>query len=261
MKRDYDVVVVQRRVIAPQHVELIVESPDLASAQPGQFAHVLTPGMLRRPISFSRIDRAHGQVGLIVQSVGIGTEWLCNRQAGDRLNVLGPLGRGFSPPEAGQPWALVGGGVGIPPLYAALQAWQNTVHVPQVVVILGARAAAYLIMADDFGRLGVEVRTATDDGSAGQHGTVLSAVTEWMGVHREGQMMACGPTAMLQAVYQVTANWSGRTQLALEQRMGCGIGACLACVVATRSPGTHGSQYQRVCTEGPVFDREELVFS
>jgi dihydroorotate dehydrogenase electron transfer subunit len=259
MKSAYDVAVVQRRSVAPNHVELIVDSPELACAQPGQFAHVLTPGMLRRPISFSRIDRVHSQVGLLVQAVGVGTEWLCQRRTGDWLNVMGPLGRGFEPPDADQPWALVGGGVGIPPLYAAVQIW-NPFHRSPVVVILGARSADYLIMADDFERLGVDVRVATDDGSLGRRGTVLPELVNWMREHRHGHLMACGPTPMLEAVHRVSATWHGRTQLALEQRMGCGIGACLACVVPTRLAAQGGPQYRRVCTEGPVFDREELVF-
>lgn len=254
----FEALIVERREPAPDHVELIVESPVLANALPGQFCHVLTPGMLRRPISFSRLDPKAGTAGLLLQVVGSGTAWLYQRQAGESLDVLGPLGRGFEPPDPNRPWLLVGGGVGIPPVYAALKAWPGAVD--QVTVVLGARTAAYVIMADDFGRLGVEPVVATDDGTRGHQGTVMGAVETWIQEHPDGQVAACGPTPMLGAVHRAASRLEGPVQLALEQRMGCGIGACLACVVPAEPVGPQGPRYRRVCTEGPVFRREELVF-
>ena len=247
------------RVPAPDHVELIVHSGELTKARPGQFCHVLTPGMLRRPISFSRIDRARERVGLLVQVVGSGTRWMAERQAGEWLDVLGPLGRGFDPPEGERPWLLVGGGVGIPPIFAALEAW-GAQRTSSLEVVLGARFKDYLIMTDDFRRMAVEPALATDDGSAGYWGTVVPLVDKWVSQHPQGQLMACGPTPMLAAVSRAAASLAGPVQLALEQRMGCGIGACLACVVPAAPVGPEGPRYRRVCTDGPVFRREELVF-
>lgn len=247
------------RVPAPDHVELIVESQELAEAHPGQFCHVLTPGMLRRPISFSRLDKAGERAGLLVQVVGSGTRWMAERKAGERLDVLGPLGRGFEPPATDRPWLLVGGGVGIPPVFAALEAWGAALESP-LNVILGARFKDYLIMADDFRRYGIEPCLATDDGSVGHRGTVIPLVEEWVAEHPDGQVIACGPTPMLAAVSRAAASLTGSVQLALEQRMGCGIGACLACVVPAGPVGPEGPRYRRVCTDGPVFRREELVF-
>lgn len=260
MKSAYDVEIVGRHPLGFNHVELIVQSPELRDCQPGQFVHILTPGMLRRPISFSRIDRDQNQVGLVVQIVGSGTQWLYDRTVGDTLNVMGPLGRGFTPPQTGRPWALVGGGVGIPPLHAALQTWRG-VNGDEVTVILGARSKDVLIMADDFRKLGVDPGITTDDGSLGHQGVVTAPLAQWITRHPTGQVMACGPTGMLQHVHRLSERLHGPTQLALEQRMGCGIGACLACVVPAQPLDRNGPRYRRVCTDGPVFEREELVFA
>lgn len=243
----------ERREPAPDHVEFIVYSPELARAVPGQFAHLLTPGRLRRPLSFSRIDGRHHLVGLMFQIVGSGTRWLSQRRVGERLDALGPLGRGFLPPDRARPWCLVGGGVGIPPLYAAVEQWQH----PAATVILGARRAPWVLMADDFRSLGIEPTVTTDDGSLGERGTVAGPLERWLEANPEGQVYACGPTPMLARVAQLAAR-PGQAQLALEQRMGCGIGACLACVVPARGPD--GPRYRRVCSEGPVFLAEELMF-
>ena len=247
------------RVPAPDHVELMVHSRELAAGVPGQFCHVLTPGMLRRPISFSRIQQSDERVGLLVQVVGSGTRWMAERQAGEWLDVLGPLGCGFEPPVSGRPWLLVGGGVGIPPVFAAVETWGTQRREP-LTVVLGARFKDYLIMTDDFRQLGIEPALATDDGSAGHQGTVIPLVEEWVAQHPDGQVMACGPTPMLAAVSRAAEPLTGPVQLALEQRMGCGIGACLACVVPAQPIGPEGPRYRRVCTDGPVFRREELVF-
>jgi len=236
--------VVERRPVAPEHVELLLEAPDLAGAlQPGQFAHVRTDGILRRPLSFSRVDGS--RVGLLFRVVGRGTAWLAERQPGQSLDLLAPLGQGFPEPPPG-PVCLVGGGVGVPPLYLAAQRWRDrALH-----VLIGARDKDSVLMADDFRRLGFPPRITTEDGSLGERGRVTDALAEWLDAHPTGSVLACGPTPMLAAV---AAKAAGRpTWLAFEQRMGCGVGACLACVV----PGQDG--WMRVCTEGPVFAADRV---
>ena len=248
-----DARIVRREEVARDHVELIVESPALARALPGQFAHILTPGMLRRPVSFSRIEPDGGRVGLLFQVVGEGTAWLANCQEGERLDILGPLGHGFAPPAPSRPWCLVGGGVGIPPLYSAAAQWRESA--PDVII--GARTREWVLMHKDFEQLGLGVRVTTDDGSWGQAGTVIGPLQEWLQNHADGQVFSCGPTPMLVAVASACRG-RATAQVALEQRMGCGIGACLACVVPARGPTQ--MEYRRVCTEGPVFLAEELIW-
>ena len=243
---------------APHHFELILSSENMSQALPGQFCQVLTPGTLRRPLSFSRIDGERHRVGLLFRVVGPGTAWLSQRGRGQCLDVMGPLGRGFSPPAPNAPWILVGGGVGIPPLYTALERWGGADHLP--TVLLGARRQDDLVMRRDFEEWGIRPILTTDDGSAGISGNVVGPLREWMAEYPEGHILACGPTPMLAAISQVTEFFAGVVQVALEQRMGCGIGACLACVVPTQPIGSPGPRYRRVCTDGPVFRREELVF-
>ncbi len=250
----FDLPVAERRVPQPEHVELLLEAPALAATlTPGQFAHVWTPGTLRRPISFSRTT-PEGWVGLLFRVVGPGTAWLAERRAGDRLDVLAPLGHGFPDPEPG-PVLLVGGGVGIPPLFAAAQRWGKT-H--PVSVILGARSADALVMADDFRALGLHPILTTDDGSVGERGRVSGPVAQWLARQGGGQVMACGPTPMLAAVAQLVGG--GRPcWLAYEQRMGCGVGACLACVVP--GAGADGRpEWIRVCHDGPVLSSQRLLW-
>ena len=247
-----ELVVAEWREPQSEHVELLLDAPALASTlAPGQFAHVWTPGSLRRPISFSRATPG-GRVGLLFRVVGAGTRWLASRRPGDRLNVLAPLGHGFPAPAPG-PLLLVGGGVGIPPLFLAAQRWAAT-H--PTTAVLGARTAGAVVMAEDFRVLGVPPTLTTDDGSLGEPGQVTGPVVRWLAQHDTGQVMACGPTPMLEAVARLVGDrlpcW-----LACEQRMGCGVGACLACVVP--GVGADGQPvWMRVCRDGPVFSARRL---
>ncbi|MCY0880826.1 MAG: dihydroorotate dehydrogenase electron transfer subunit, partial [Firmicutes bacterium] len=124
-------------------------------------------------------------------------------------------------------------------------------------VILGARTADWVLMARDFRQLGSTVTITTDDGSLGEKGTVMGPLSRWLAQHPKGQVFACGPTPMLAAVAELTKD-RAPTQLALEQRMGCGVGACLACAVLVNTD--HGPGYARVCSDGPVFQAEELIW-
>jgi dihydroorotate dehydrogenase electron transfer subunit len=242
-----------RREPAPDHVELLLEDAELAAVtRPGQFAHVLTPGTLRRPISFSRVE-GH-QLGILFRVVGRGTAWLAERRPGDTLDVLAPLGRGFEPLPPGVPLCLVGGGVGIPPLFFA---WQRYGQDRPVTVVLGARSAARLVMEEDFRRAGLFVVVTTEDGSRGERGQVTGPLARWLAEEPHGVVWACGPVGMLRAVSELVPD-RRRAWLALEQRMGCGVGACLACVV----PGARGGpRWVRVCSDGPVFRADAVDLS
>ena len=259
LKSAFKARIVAREEVAPDHVELLLSAEELAGARAGQFCHVLTPGMLRRPLSFSRIDPKKGEAGILLQVVGSGTAWLYDQHVGEELDLLGPLGQGFEEPNPELPWLLVGGGVGIPPLYAALQSWQASMKEP-IAAILGARTATAIIMVEDFRERGIYPLITTDDGSLGRFGTVVGPFVEWMERYPSSQVMACGPTPMLAALQGAGKVQEGFLQLCMEQRMGCGVGACLACVVPARPIGEDGPCYRRVCTEGPVFHGEELVF-
>lgn len=217
-------------------------------AVPGQFAHVLVKGkMLRRPISIC--DVQDGTMRLVFQVKGEGTDLLSRTSVGEQLDVLAPLGRGFSI-EKGKKIAFVGGGIGVPPmLYAAKQA-------DQAVAVLGFRSKEQVILTKDFEAAGCEVLLTTDDGSAGIHGFVTDALR--CVIEKVDGVCACGPLVMLKSVAALAREHAVPCQVSLEERMGCGVGACLVCACKTKKDGKEG--FSHVCKDGPVFPAEEVFF-
>jgi dihydroorotate dehydrogenase electron transfer subunit len=208
-------------------------APVARDVRAGQFVNLLLrPGpLLRRPFSVHRAER--GVVEIVLKAVGEGTRMLLEMAVGDRLSMLGPLGRGFAIDREAGSVALVSGGLGVAPMPLAAREAQElglTVH-----WVHGARTAAELCREWE----GDEAWWATDDGSLGHPGSVLEAVPPEV-----GQVLACGPNPMLAAV---AGRWP-QAQVAVETYMGCGTGVCLGCAV----PRTSGV-YDRACREGPVY--------
>lgn len=221
-------------------LDLVGDTDD--SPRAGQFVNVLVPGFyLRRP--FSLYQWGPGRLDLIYKVLGEGTAQLTQIRPGETLSVLTGLGNGFTAAAAARP-LVVGGGVGVVPLLALVQLLQEAEQEPEV--ILGFRSADEVFLAEEMRRRGVRVRVTTEDGSAGRKGFVTAALED---VSERDYLYACGPTPMLRALAEAV---SLPAQFSLEERMACGFGACVGCVVPT-SAGP-----QRVCKEGPVFTREEL---
>ncbi|MCL2337675.1 MAG: dihydroorotate dehydrogenase electron transfer subunit [Firmicutes bacterium] len=259
---------------APNVYVLELDAPTLAQeARPGQFLHLHCASgqdpLLRRPISIHGVNRQTGRVLVMFQLAGRGTALLAERRDG-LLEVMGPLGHGFTLVRAGQtgPTAgsgkgkiiVLGGGIGAAPLFFLLQelAAANGHEAPPVRVLLGARSAAQLLTVEPAATLGYQVQIATDDGSAGLHGPVTWLLAEELKQPAEF-VYACGPASMLKAVCQLLAEAGVPGEVALEERMACGIGACLSCVCATRQAGGE-EHYRRVCVDGPVFNAAEVVW-
>ena len=217
--------------------------------QCGQFAHVYVPGKsLRRPISVC--DARGGELRLVYQVKGEGTRLMSLMQPGSGVDILAPLGNGFTVDE-NKKYALIGGGIGVPPmLYTAAQC-------SAPIAITGFRSKDLVILQDDLAMAGAEVMLCTDDGSAGQKGFVTDLLRER--IDEADEVLACGPTPMLRAVAQVCAEFKKPCQISLEERMACGIGACLVCAVRVRKNGEEIMQH--VCRNGPVFNAEEVVFN
>ena len=210
---------------------------------PGQFVNVALPGLyLRRPISVCDADK--GNIILIYKVVGHGTEVLSAMPAGTELDVLTGLGNGYDLSRAGSSPLLIGGGVGVPPLYMLAKRLREQGR--EVNVILGFNRAAEIFYVKEFRDLGAGVTVTTVDGSCGVPGFVTNALPESCSF-----FYACGPLPMLKAVYRKTVT---EGQFSLEERMGCGFGACMGCSVLTSSGP------KRVCREGPVFDKEDLLW-
>lgn len=244
--------------MAPGIHELHLCAPEIAeTAQPGQFVHVRVSNswdpLLRRPISLSRIGHRGGslrpgEVGLLFEEVGRGTEAMARAEAGAGFDLLGPLGSGFSLRSTTRNALLVAGGLGIAPLIALAElALSRDIS---VVLLAGASTAERLVPA---GHLPAEIEyvVATDDGTAGHRGLVTDLVPEYLSW--ADQLFSCGPMPMFSTLAGVLEGSSLPAQASVENRMGCGLGACLGCMIDTRKGR------QRVCREGPVFDLRDLV--
>ncbi len=248
--------VLSRRELAPGIVDYQVSCPELAAqALPGQFVHIRVPGYtLRRPISICRIDKAAGTIRLVMEVRGEGTAILSQVEEGGALDLLGPLGNGFSLPAPGARVIVVGGGIGVPPLLEVAARFGK-----DATACLGFRGAGNLILGEDFSATGAAVRLATDDGSLGHHGLVTDLLKERLEEAPAQLICACGPGPMLRGVAALAAEYGVPCQVSLEERMACGVGACLGCAVSVRTPDG-STAYRHVCKDGPVFPAEEVFF-
>ena len=230
----------QNKELAANAYEMVLAGDTSAITKPGQFVNIALPGRyLRRPISVC--DCAPGRLTLIYKVLGEGTAEMTKMQPGTHLDVLTGLGNGFELSKAGDAPVLIGGGIGIPPLYWLAKELIKLGKTPAVV--LGFNTADEMFYVEEFRALGCDVAVATIDGSYGIKGYVTNAVNK-----RFSQYYACGPSPMLRAVHKLDLPG----QLSLEERMGCGFGACMGCSIKTKDG------YKRVCKDGPVFGKEEL---
>ncbi len=238
--------IVGKREIAKNQVELLLENETLAKeAQPGQFVHINIGSdkhILRRPIS---ICDAYDNITRIVFEIkGDGTEILSKKSVGEIIDLLGPLGTGFTVKKDAKA-VVLGGGLGsFPLLYLAK-------NLTNPKVFLGFRDKEMVCMEEDFAACG-ETVIATDNGTYGYNGFAINAAKEAM--EDCDIIYACGPTPMLKAVKMIAQEKGIKAEISMEQRMGCGIGACLVCVCKTKSG------YDKVCQKGPVFDASEVEF-
>ena len=234
--------------------EIYIDSPEIAGiASSGQFLHILCGElMLRRPISICEILKDEGKVRIVFEVKGQGTKWLSERRAGESINILGPLGNGFEYFE-GKKAVFVGGGIGVMPLLDIAKKYAENSH-----VILGFRSKSNVILEDDYNHSGASIEIATDDGSYGRRGFVTACLADYIKENSCDVIYACGPAVMLKAVADISKQSGIECYISLEERMGCGIGACLVCACKTRDEA--GEHHKHVCKDGPVFNAQEIVF-
>lgn len=255
-KKIMDFKVVENRRIHAMYSLLRLVPADGSSVpdtRPGQFVQVAVEGspstFLRRPISINYIDREANELWLLVRKAGAGTERLCEYAAGDIINLILPLGNGFSVPHhSGSRMLLIGGGVGVAPLLEFGKVLKRMGFEPEF--LLGARSEKDLLELDYFRAIG-PVHLSTDDGSAGHKGVVtLNPVLSrpWDIIY------CCGPAPMMKAVAAKAREIGAECEVSLENMMACGIGACLCCVENTVKGNVC------VCTEGPVFNINQLTW-
>lgn len=230
----------------------------IEKAMPGQFFQVqvekgLSP-LLRRPISINEINKEKGTMGFLYQVKGKGTELLREKKPGDKVNILGPLGNGFNTKPAGENILVIGGGIGIAPLYPLVYALRSLQK--NVTVLIGARTKEMILCREKFLNLGCSVLVSTDDGSYGKKGYVSQLLIDYLKTERPDFVYLCGPEVMLAGIERICLDNALSGQVSIEARMGCGIGACLCC--SHEKAGDQGSKYVKVCVDGPVFGLGEV---
>lgn len=253
MKQTYKCKLVSKTEISEGIFDFVIESKEIADeTKCGQFLHIDCGGdsFLRRPISIC--DAYEDKVRFIFQVKGEGTKSLAEIEVGDSIDVMGPLGNGFEIKDEFKKAVIIGGGIGTFPLYKLAKNIKAD-------VFLGFRSKEFVVMEDEFKAVANSVTVGTDDGSYGYQGYVASAMEKYLDENECDIIYCCGPKPMLKAVKAIAESKGILCQLSLEQRMGCGIGACLVCSCETVHDGT--DRYKRVCKNGPVFYSTEVTLN
>jgi len=234
---------------------LCAKTPSIArKAKPGQFVQVRVveayDPLLRRPLSICRTG--NGNVELVYQVVGRGTEILATRSKGEMIDLIGPFGRGFTVDAHAGNVLIVSGGCGAAPLLGLAQAYKTA----NMLVLLGARNRADIILRREFQRTGARVKVATDDGTAGVRGVVSDlAARELNKTGKFDRIYSCGPKPMLKKIASLAKKHRIPCEVSLEELMACGFGVCLSCARQMKSG------LKLVCKDGPVFDAQEVIWS
>ena len=237
-------IIQSKAYVAPGIVDLTLKGDTSSIKAPGQFVQISVPGFfLRRPISVASWDA--DSLRILFRFTGEGTRTIADMQPGSALDILPGLGNGFDPSVSCQRPLVVGGGIGLPPLYGLTCALLARGKAP--TVLIGASSAADLILIPDFQALDVPIHITTLDGSTGVQGLVTDVIS----TIDHDYFFACGPYPMLRAVAEKT---DADGQISLEERMACGFGACMGCSCETRAG------VKRVCKDGPVFKKGDILW-
>jgi len=243
------------------YFRLVLHAPEIAPlVQPGQFAHVRIPplkdALLRRPFSIFQVEG--GTFSILYKTVGQGTDALARMRAGEEVSVIAPLGHGFTVPKrGGETPLLVAGGYGMAAMYLLAQ------RSPQKgIVFVGGRKRVDILCEKEFAALGWDVRVTTEDGSHGEKGLVtqplVAEIRNQKSEIKNYKLFACGPTGLLKAVGKIAEDFNVPAELSMDEHMCCGVGVCLTCVIPVKNGDSW--EYQRTCTEGPVFDSREILW-
>ena len=255
-----EAVVIEHQPIQGGYSLLIMRAPRIVPlVKPGQFVHVRIPhlgeSVLRRPFS---IFKAEGdRIALLYKDVGKGTRTLKYLRPGETISLVGPLGHGYPALSSGRHPVLVAGGYGMAALYLVAR------DLPvKGIAFFGGRKQADILCVPEFEALGWQVMVTTEDGSAGRKGLVTEALDTWWAAQDPAcvpEIFCCGPGGMLQAVAKRANERGWQAWISMDTNMGCGVGACLTCVVKIRR-GERDWEWQRSCREGPVFDARDVLW-
>lgn len=242
--------------------DMWLETPIAESVHAGQFVGVYTvnkAALLPRPISICEVDRERSAIRLVYRVVGTGTAEFALYGEGDYINILGPLGNGFPLEEAaGKRVILMGGGIGVPPLLETAKELSILpgVSAPKSVKAVMGYRDSKTFLSDEFEKF-TDLYIASDDGSVGTKGNVIDAIRA--DALECDVIFACGPMPMLRGIAGYAAEKGIKAYISLEERMACGVGACLGCITRTKDKDAHSHvNNARICTDGPVFDADML---
>ena len=260
--------ILSRKEVVPNIYLMRLKAPEITQdALSGQFIHIKCSKdnypLLRRPFSIHRIDKEKGEIFILFQVVGEGTKLLAQRVVGDDLDIMGPIGNGFNIYPESRKIMIVGGGIGVAPLLALCE--ESIRQGKEVRVLMGALKKELILREESYKILGAKVDVATDDGSYQYKGLVTDLLE---GSIREGwlanQIFACGPKSMLKKIVEISLDAHIDCQVSLEERMACGIGACLGCVCKIKTKDKKEDkvkyEFKKVCEDGPIFGGSEVVW-
>lgn len=231
------------------------------NSKPGQFVNIRccegSELLLRRPISISGTDKKNGTFNIVFAVKGKGTRYLSQRKPGEILDIVGPCGNTFDNAEKYKNVIVAGGGIGVFPLLYLIEMLKGSYKSS----LLGFRSKEDLLLLDEFIKCSDSVGICTNDGSAGEKALVTEMLEKELNGERKWDIIyACGPYEMLRRVHQIASGHNVPCQVSLEQRMGCGIGACLACACKIKNMGVNGWTYKHVCKDGPVFWSSDVIW-
>ena len=244
--------------LAPKIYKMTVQSEYVSTnVMPGQFVNVKCGeginALMRRPISVCSVDRDKSTFDMVYQIKGIGTEYLAREMAGGEVDIIAPLGKGFDVSPEYKRIAVIGGGIGVFPLLYLL----NSSKALKKSTFLGFRNKEYVVLTEDFKEACDSFFISSDDGSVGNKGIVTELLEKDLEENSYDIIYTCGPLPMIKSVVDIANRNNIRCQVSLEQRMGCGIGACLVCACKTRLGDDW--EYSHVCKDGPVFWSDEVI--
>jgi len=237
---------------------------DFVYADPGQFV-MLRIGdgygpLLRRPFSIHRLTgetRDECILEILYKVIGAGTAKLSGYAKGDSIDMLGPLGNGFSLPQRTRGIMIIAGGIGVAPMFFLVEAIQKRGgDLSDIPIFIGGRTGLDLLCLDRFSGMGMRVITTTEDGSAGERGFVVEPFERALKKKRPEMIYACGPRGMLSSVAALSIKYGTKCQISIETIMACGMGACLGCAVG---PDAKSGNYRHACLDGPVFEADKLM--
>lgn len=245
----------EKKAISRDIYSFTIACPEIAEvASAGQFVHIRANGFtLRRPISICGINKEKGTLRIVFEIRGEGTAEIAKLNKGDLVDMLAPLGHGFTVDNTFKKVILIGGGIGTPPMLPLANIYKD-----KAIVISGFRNSSIAILQEDFKASGAETILCTDDGSAGIHGFVTQPLTDLVSKQVFDIVYACGPMPMLKGISSICKENNIRCEVSLEERMACGIGACLGC--ACRTVRNDEEYFAHVCKDGPVFNAEEVLW-